>query len=196
MAAECASAASEQGAAACMQDMLRPATAEDLVAALAVGQRTLPTCCRFPRRRSYTWLKNPATGIAFVNSFAWPGLEPVYVFSEMLGPSNPKYVWEAVSHEVRRLGAGQRGIAPAANFLQLGLRLLNACCALLLGAGRPLPGSRAPRAGEASRAAAAARPPSTGAQALLLARTISQHHDPLAGVGVAQRHQTGRVPPG
>jgi hypothetical protein len=57
--------------------------------------------------RSYTWLKNPSTGITFVNSFEWSTDEPIFVFTDMLtsnGAPNQKFVWEAISHEVKQHG--------------------------------------------------------------------------------------------
>ncbi len=41
-----------------------------------------------------------AGGVAYLNSFSWGTDEPTFVFPAQLGNGFPKYVWEAVSHEV------------------------------------------------------------------------------------------------
>jgi serralysin len=44
--------------------------------------------------------KSGAGGVAYLNSFNNTSLQPTFVFSKNLGNGFPKYVWEAVSHEV------------------------------------------------------------------------------------------------
>jgi hypothetical protein len=53
-----------------------------------------------------------AGGIAYVNSFGKPGLH-CFVFPKNLGPNNPKFIWEAVSHELgHTLGLLHDGVLP------------------------------------------------------------------------------------
>lgn len=53
-----------------------------------------------------------AGGIAFVNSFGRPDL-PCFIFPRSLGPNNPKFIWEAVSHELgHTLGLLHDGVLP------------------------------------------------------------------------------------
>ncbi|WIA38723.1 hypothetical protein OEZ86_002023 [Tetradesmus obliquus] len=53
-----------------------------------------------------------AGGIAYVNSFGKRGM-PCFIFSLSLGPNNPKFIWEAVSHELgHTLGLLHDGIVP------------------------------------------------------------------------------------
>lgn len=54
-----------------------------------------------PNRRRYG---NTAGGVAYMNAFGDPFFSPAFVFPKELGNSYPKYVWEAVSHEVRVIG--------------------------------------------------------------------------------------------
>jgi hypothetical protein len=53
-----------------------------------------------------------AGGIAYVNSFGRPGL-PCFIFAKGLGPNNPKFIWEATSHELgHTLGLLHDGVLP------------------------------------------------------------------------------------
>lgn len=49
---------------------------------------------------SYDWLGAGAGGIAYLDSFGWNSDTPAFVFPVQLGNGFPKYVAEAVSHEV------------------------------------------------------------------------------------------------
>ena len=39
-------------------------------------------------------------GVSYVGAWGQPYYQPSFVFSQSFGVSNPKYIWEAVSHEL------------------------------------------------------------------------------------------------
>lgn len=54
------------------------------------------------------WYGNSAGGVAYMGSWGKPSMGPCFVFPGNLGPNYAKYIWEAVSHEVRcALGTGR-----------------------------------------------------------------------------------------
>ncbi len=68
---------------------------------------------------SYDWFGSGAGGVAYVGVFSRPDLyyQPAYVFTAQLGNGFPKYVWEAVSHEVgHSLGLSHDGRSDTATY--------------------------------------------------------------------------------
>lgn len=57
-------------------------------------------------------------GVAYINIFGKPFYGPVFVFPAQLGGGTPKFVWEAISHEVgHALGLHHDGIATSPYYL-------------------------------------------------------------------------------
>ncbi len=73
-------------------EALRKTSATDL----NYGKRV----CIGGKSGSGSWFTSAAGGVAYLGSFTWNTDTPAFVFPAQLGNGNPKYVAEAVSHEV------------------------------------------------------------------------------------------------